>query len=467
MTFRQLALPAFLVANVPVIDWYIRRTTDGSDEPLGLLALAAALCFIWRERRDLALRPWVLFAGACTLVLAQLALLHRAPLMLGALSVFFIACGVHNRRSASGIVLLLLLSLPLLAALDFYAGYPLRLVTAEISTRTLQFIGLDVIRSGVMLEHHNALVGVDPPCAGVRMLWTGLFVAAFFSARQRATLWHTVSLAAVALIGVVLANAFRATILFFPESGHVSWPHWTHNAVGLASHACLLVMLLQCDGWLARKFPRTRQSTEMPHDRPALGHSLLRHQFIGGVAAVIALIAGFSIAHVSGAFSTPSSQRSERVSGPYTSTFTDWPATFDGVPLRRLPLSAREEQFAYSFPGAIARFQCGDAEIIMRHVTQATRRLHSSADCLRAMGWQISHQPVFRDADDRTWGSFLALRSGTRYLVTERITPSAFTNGDAFTDVSAWYWNALWEPDSGPWMAVTVMRVADAPTSPH
>lgn len=462
MTFRQLALPAFLLVNVPVIDWYIRRTTDGSDEPLGLLALAVALNFIWRERRELMLRPWVLFAGACTLVLVQFALLHRAPLMLGALSVLFIACGVYSRRSGSGIVFLLLLSLPLLASLDFYAGYPLRLVTAEISVRALQFTGLDVTRSGVMLEHRDVLIGVDPPCAGVRMLWTGLFVGAFLSARQQATSWRTVSLAAVAFIGVVLANAFRAAILFFPESGRVIWPHWTHDAIGLASQAGLLAMLLLCDGWLARRLPRVPQNATRLHDHPSLPHSLLRHQFIGGVAVAVAFVAAFSIPHVKGAFSTLSSLPSERSSDP--STFTDWPATFDGVPLQRLPLSAREEQFAHAFPGAIARFQCGDAEIILRHVTQATRRLHSSADCLRAMGWQIVHQPVFRDADGRTWGSFLALRSGTRYLVTERITPTSYSSAEEFTDVSAWYWNALWQPESGPWMAATVMRAADTST---
>lgn len=286
------------------------------------------------------------------------------------------------------------------------------------------------------------------------MLWTGLFVAALLAARQRATVWHTLSLAAVAFIGIVLANAFRAAILFFPESGRVTWPHWTHEAIGLGAHACLLGLLLLSDGWLARKIPRGPRNT-VRHYAPAPRHRSLSHaQLIGGLTAVIALTTGISYAM--GAFTASPSSSSERE--PAVSTFANWPATFDGVPLQRLPLSAREEQFANSFPGAIARFQCGDAEIILRHVTQPTRRLHSSADCLRALGWQIVHQPVFRDADGRTWGSFLALRSGVGYLVTERITPSSPPSAEAFTDVSAWYWNALWRPEAGPWMAVTVMR---------
>lgn len=187
--------------------------------------------------------------------------------------------------------------------------------------------------------------------------------------------------------------------------------------------------------------------------------SLSRPQLIGGITAFIALAAG--IAYATGSFAASPSSSAER-SGLSPSEFTAWPATFDGVPLRPLPLSTREEQFANSFPGSIARFQCGDAEIILRHVTQPTRRLHSSADCLRAMGWQIVHQPLLRDSDGRTWGSFLALRSGVSCVVTERITPSSSFPTEAFTDVSAWYWNALWNPDLGPWMAVTVMRVADS-----
>jgi exosortase len=458
MNLRRVSLAAFLLANVPVLGWYIRRTTDGSDEPLGLLALAAALYFLWRERRELSLRPWVLGAGAFALVLAEILLLHRAPLLVGALTMFLVACGVQFRCGRSGIVLLLLLSLPLLASLDFYAGYPLRLVTAEISARVLQFTGLDVSRSGVMLQHHDALIGVDPPCAGVRMLWTALFVTALLAASQHASARHSVSLGVVAIIGVVLANAFRATILFFPESGRVTWPHWTHEGVGLASHACLLAILMLCDGWLARKLSRGPRHTARRYDLMPHHRSLLQPQLIGGIVAVIALATGISYAM--GAFIASPSSSSERNSA---STFTGWPATFDGVPLRPLPLSSREEQFANAFPGAIARFQCGDAEIILRHVTQPTRRLHSSADCLRALGWQISQQPVFRDADGHIWGSFLALRAGVSYLVTERITPSSSSSTDSFTDVSAWYWNALWNPDAGPWLAVTVMRAVNAP----
>jgi exosortase len=379
-------------------------------------------------------------------------LMHRAPLVLGALSVLSIAGALRSQHGRSGIGALLLLSLPLLASLDFYAGYPLRLATAEISTRLLQMLGMDVARAGVLLQYKNALIGVDPPCAGVRMLWTGLFVAAFLAARQRAGAWHTLTLTLAAVACVLLGNALRAAILFFPESGLVAWPHWTHEAIGLGMHALLLVSLLFLDSKLARNpcTPARKQNvtsswpTTLPTPRTCA-------RLV--VAASFALFCGACWMSHSWAAA------SQSPAAPAASFHPDeiWPATFDGVPLERLPLSAREDQFTRTFPGSIARFRCGDAEIIMRHATQPTRRLHSSADCLRAMGYQIKHEPVYRDPDGRIWSCFHAMQSGRTYQVTERII-CATASRESFTDVSAWYWNALIHPEDGPWMAVTIMR---------
>ncbi|MEZ0275717.1 MAG: exosortase/archaeosortase family protein [Roseimicrobium sp.] len=448
---HHLPLTLFLLANVPVVAWYMRRTTDGSDEPLGLVALAAAMWFLWRQRREISLQRSVLCLGALILCLAQVLLLHRAPLALGALSILTIASAMRSQNSRSGIVALLLLSLPLLASLDFYAGYPMRLATAEISARLLQLFGIDVVRAGVLLQHKESLIGVDPPCAGVRMLWTGLFVSAFLAARQRAGAWHTLTLLFTAVACVLLGNALRAAILFFPESGIVGWPHWTHEAIGLGMQAVLLGGLLFADARLART-PRA------PASKHGVNQVSSARLPTPGMCARFLVVTSFAVCcgmfwmgHSWAAASQKPALDESRDKAEI------WPVTFDGVPLERLSLSAREDQFTRSFPGAIARFRCGDAEIIMRHATQATRRLHSSADCLRAMGYQINHEPVYRDPDGRIWGCFRAVSAGASYIVTERIT--SIRDADrSFTDVSAWYWNAVWHPGEGPWLAISVMR---------
>ena len=448
---HHLPLVLFLLANIPVITWYIRRTTDGSDEPLGLVALAAALWCLCRQRHEISLHRTVLVVGAIVLCLAMALFLHRAPLVLGALAVLSIAGAMRSHNGRSGIVVLLLLSLPLLASLDFYAGYPLRLATAEIATLLLQVVGVDVVRAGVLLQYQDALIGVDPPCAGVRMLWTGLFVSAFLAARQQAGAWYTVTLLIAAVVGVLLGNALRAAALFFPESGLLTWPHWTHEAVGLGIQALVLIGLLSLDASLARnpRAPKKRQSINQGSST-----SLPAPGTCARMLVVASLVLSCGVFWVGQSWADAS--RSPELPGSLGLTEI-WPAALDGVPLERLPLSAREEQFSRSFPGAIARFRCGDAEIIMRHATQATRRLHSSADCLRAMGYQVRHEPVYRDPDGRIWGCFEAVQSGRTYQVTERIT--SINDADrSFTDVSAWYWNAVWHPGDGPWFAVSVIH---------
>jgi hypothetical protein len=133
-----------------------------------------------------------------------------------------------------------------------------------------------------------------------------------------------------------------------------------------------------------------------------------------------------------------------------------WPSEFEGRPLLPLPLSEMESAFAESFPGAIAHFQCGDDQIILRRVTRATRRLHSSATCLKAAGFRTG--PATTELhEDGLWMTYTATRSGQALLVRERIRPIN-PSREAWLDVSQWFWHATFHPDRGPWMAVTVLR---------
>ena len=132
----------------------------------------------------------------------------------------------------------------------------------------------------------------------------------------------------------------------------------------------------------------------------------------------------------------------------------EWPAQWDGVPLRPLALSPVEQRFAQQFPGAIARLTDGRQTLVMRRVDQPTRMLHPATDCYRALGYRIEQARLMRDAQQRMWRCFVAERgSQPRLKVCERIVGA---KGDAFTDSSAWYWAALAGQSSGPWQAVTV-----------
>ncbi len=140
-------------------------------------------------------------------------------------------------------------------------------------------------------------------------------------------------------------------------------------------------------------------------------------------------------------------------SAPTNAPFPGWPATHEGRPLTPLPLSAREQSFADGFPGRIARFTDGSREIILRHVTTASRRLHPASDCYKGLGFAIEPLPLRRDANGQHLGCFNARKGQTRHTVCEGLRD---TNGSAWSDVSQWYWEALLGRSNGPWWSIVI-----------
>lgn len=132
--------------------------------------------------------------------------------------------------------------------------------------------------------------------------------------------------------------------------------------------------------------------------------------------------------------------------------FPGWPTVFEGQPLTSLPLTAREDRFARGFPGRIGRFTDGRREIILRWVTQETRRLHPAIDCFRGLGYHITPAPLYVDDQGHHWSQFTATRGHETLRVREYVSGGT----QSWPDVSAWYWQALLGRTAGPWWTVTV-----------
>ena len=135
--------------------------------------------------------------------------------------------------------------------------------------------------------------------------------------------------------------------------------------------------------------------------------------------------------------------------------FPGWPAQFNGQALQPLNKSRVELQFESDFPGRIGKFTDGTREYLFRWVTEPTRMLHPAADCLKGSGYSLRPLPLLTDDAGRLWGCMEASSSQQRVRVRERIEDQA---GNAWTDVSAWYWAAMLGKSQGPWWAVTVVE---------
>lgn len=225
-----------------------RRMGDGSDEPWGILALATVLVLIVRDRAELSVptRPalvasaaFAVVAAAANLVLPDLA---AAAVAMLALAFFLVHALPH--RPATPLVALLLLALPVVASLQFYLGFPLRVLTAHATTLVLALAGVDTSAAGAAILHAGTTVLVDAPCAGIGMLWVGSYTAALLSYLARADGGRTATNAVAAALLVLAANIARNTALFFPEAGLVQWPAWSHEAIGLAALALAIVPIV-------------------------------------------------------------------------------------------------------------------------------------------------------------------------------------------------------------------------------
>jgi exosortase/archaeosortase family protein len=242
-------LGALVIGLWPHWLYMARRLADGSDEPWGILAALTVLVLLVRDRHQLEVptRSALVASGVLAVVAALASLLLPS---LAAAAIAMLALGIFlvhalPRRPATPLVALLLLSLPVIASLQFYLGYPLRALTAHASALVLGMLGIDASAAGASLLSDGTTVLVDAPCAGIGMLWIGSYTAALLSWLNRAGALRTALNALAAGLLVLAANVARNTALFFPEAGLVHWPAWSHDAIGLAAFALAVVPIVQ------------------------------------------------------------------------------------------------------------------------------------------------------------------------------------------------------------------------------
>ncbi|MBS1242244.1 MAG: von Willebrand factor type like domain, partial [Gemmatimonadetes bacterium] len=180
---------ALLAACWPVGRWYALRMVDGGDDAWGLLALAT-LAAIQAARRRRATGPEAagaadrgqVPAGVVALLAAYaVAFVFVPPLVRAGIAVAAAGCLLHDRRWGGPLPAggwgLLMLGLPLLASLQYYLGYPLRVLAARLTVPLLGMTGIQAAAQGTGLLWRGELVLVDAPCSGLRMLWAGLYLA--------------------------------------------------------------------------------------------------------------------------------------------------------------------------------------------------------------------------------------------------------------------------------------------------
>jgi exosortase/archaeosortase family protein len=220
--------------------YLVERAFDGSDDPLGVMALLACAALVAWQRQRLRLSPhlgWLVSAMALALI-ANGAWWAGAPALASVLfAALSLACALMAwwpaDRARAPLLGLIVLTLPWLATLQFYLGWPLRVATAQLSAWGLQLAGFAAERSGASMLVNGQLVIVDAPCSGVQMAWFAHFTAcacaAFGSLGDRHFMQRAPWVGAIVLAGNVLRNSVLVALESRPRGLAPVW----HQTIGL------------------------------------------------------------------------------------------------------------------------------------------------------------------------------------------------------------------------------------------
>ena len=430
-----------LAAFWPLGVWYFRRVLDSGEDPWGLLALVSAGLLLGRgvapraptsesEGNCGSLWPAAVFTLLYAAVYPVLPNLLCAVLAATAIALVLSAC-VLRRVLHPGLLGLLWLALPVLPSIEYYAGFPLRVLVTHGAALWLRLAGWAVRPEQAVLNWEGLQVAVDAPCAGLRMMWAGAWLTLTLICLRRLSFRRAVLAAVLALVWILVANILRTAALFLLEIGWIRGPAWLHPVVGV------IVFAFAAGGIaLTTRGPAVADAESTIPQRTVLRAGLGVWWVSVFLAAASPLLAG-----------KPDSTPPGLPPG--------WPVEMEGRVLAPLALDAAEREFARAFPGHMAKFTDGTRVVIFRSVHEATRRLHPLETCLRAQGYRIRPAPLHTDAQGRHWGCSLATRASARMRVRTCITDG---HGGSWPDVSSWFWSATLGKTQPPWMAVNVVE---------
>ena len=226
-----------LLAFWEVWRWYVTRAVYSWEQPWGLLAFVAALVFLVVSRKPLPREERSLLIPTL-LVVVYIATYSMFPPLLRAI-VAFTALAVtasslrFGRSFHPGLFGLFYLSLPALPTLQFFGGYPLRVVVAELTAPILRIGGFAVAPEGTCLNWAGQLIWIDGPCSGIKMLWVGMFLTFVLLCMYELPILKSALLVLLAFVVVIAANVFRAVALFYLEAAVLNMPSWGHEYAGV------------------------------------------------------------------------------------------------------------------------------------------------------------------------------------------------------------------------------------------
>jgi len=247
-----------LIAFWDVWLWYLARAAYSWDQPWGLLAFAAALAFLFVSKKPLPAGERSLLVPALLVLVYAATYFFLPPLARAVIAFTALAATLSSLRLGRtfhpGLFGLFYLSLPAIPTLQFFGGYPLRLVVAGLTAPILRIAGFAVVVEGTCLNWGGKLIWIDAPCSGIKMLWVGMLLTFLLLCLYELPAVKALMLLFLAFVVIVVGNVFRAVALFYMEAGVLSMPSWGHDYAGVVA------FVLQAAGIISIMFILRREN---------------------------------------------------------------------------------------------------------------------------------------------------------------------------------------------------------------
>ncbi|MFN4151291.1 MAG: archaeosortase/exosortase family protein, partial [Candidatus Sericytochromatia bacterium] len=210
-----------------VLIWIFNRLNDNSDEISSITSLISLFIILFlgklSKNSNLESEKFDLNIISYTFLLYFLISFFDIDILKGLIASFSLSITasfyINRKYFDLKIFGLLLLSLPILTSFQFFVGYPLRVLVTKLSAILLKLSGLNVLQEATCLTLDKNSVCVDAPCSGIQMLLTGFFLCFIFSFVKKLNNIQTILLLVTNILIVIFVNIFRATALFYTESG--------------------------------------------------------------------------------------------------------------------------------------------------------------------------------------------------------------------------------------------------------
>ncbi len=434
ITTTHIARWIFVAASLALawhpVMWLLRTWTDPTYESSGFVLLIAVLVLAGRailsgpvQGPPPAILGWLLLGAAGMRLLSQTLAVNLIGGFALAIDVCALAllAGVDRRPrpvSPFWLSILFLFSLPLEKVVERILGFPLQMISAQLSCGMLRVIYPDTECAGVRIGIQGQDVLVDLPCAGASglMLMLALFAGLAALRRPRFHIAVVAGLATLAL--AVIGNSIRISII---ATGLVNgWDMLAeplHSITGLITLALSALPLLLC-------FPSEQAR---PEKRANAMQSAVPHALRLPVACAFL---GLSLWIIT----LPKSPIDVSASTPPPPL----PAMIAGAFRQDIPLAPIEEEYFRAFGGTAVKAQYGALGLNRVSTTSPLRHLHRPDTCLRGLGYDVRFLGTQRE--DTPSSVYKATSpEGTEWLVTVSYVSDA---GHVVPSVgeAIWHW---------------------------